>query len=121
MQYQIPKRMEVWNADLPLDENSSIQGGYRPVLIVSNDICNEKNNVVTVVPLTSQIKRLSLPTHVLFEVKKGEESLALLEQITTIEKKLLCSYVGTLKRMDRRIVEAAMRDHLGLKAGVKKC
>ena len=121
MQYQIPKRMEVWNADLPLDENSSIQGGYRPVLIVSNDICNEKNNVVTVVPLTSQIKRLSLPTHVLFEVKKGEESLALLEQITTIEKKLLCSYVGTLKRMDRRIVEAAMRDHLGLKAGGKKC
>ena len=40
-----PKRMDIWYAALPLDRRTSIQGGSRPVVIVSNDICNEKLSI----------------------------------------------------------------------------
>ena len=44
-----PQRMEIWYAYLPMKKGSSVQGGNRPVVIISNDICNEVSSVVTVV------------------------------------------------------------------------
>ena len=115
MNYKFPQRMEVWYADLPLNKDSFIQGGKRPVLILSNNICNERNHILTVIPMTHQIKKLHLPMHVVVEESPtGGDSLVLVEQITTIEKKLLGSWLGTLKRRDRRAVEAVVREHLGL-------
>ena len=111
----IPRRMEVWYAELPLRDGSSIQGGKRPVLIVSNDICNEVNSIVTVIPMTHQLKGLHLPMHVLIETPDRGESLVLVEQITTIDKKQLYNCIGKIRRQDRRIVEAAIREQLGLK------
>ena len=109
-----PQRMEVWYADLPLNENSSIQGGHRPVLIISNNICNEVNNVITVAPMTHQLKRLALPMHVVIEAPDGGDSVVLIEQIMTIDKKILNGRRGKIKRRDKRAVEAAIREHLGI-------
>ena len=41
-----PRRMEIWYASLPMDRRTSVQGGSRPVVIVSNDICNENSPAV---------------------------------------------------------------------------
>ena len=116
---EIPRRMEIWYADLPLKEGSSIQGGKRPVLIISNNICNEKNSVVTVIPMTHQFKRLNLPTHAIIGSPDGGESLVLVEQIMTIDKRLLEKRLGNVTRQDRRIVEAAIREQLGITKVVK--
>ena len=53
------KRFEVWQANLPCRDNSSIQQGCRPIIIVSNDHANQHSPVVTVVPLTSKAKKLN--------------------------------------------------------------
>lgn len=114
-----PQLMEVWYADLSLNENSSIQDGHRPVLIVSNNICNEVNNVITVAPMRHQLKRLVLYMHVLIEAPDGGDLLVLIEQIMTIDKKVLNDRPGKIKRRDKWAVEAAIREHLSLTKGDK--
>ena len=91
-----PKRMEVWYAGLDRMTGSFVQGGNRPVLIVSNDVNNTVSPLVTVIPMTSKPKKMYLPTHVWIEsdqmigVGKGNTAVAsglmLAEQITTIWK-----------------------------------
>lgn len=109
-----PKRMEIWYAALPLDRRTSIQGGSRPVVIVSNDICNEKSNAVTVAPVTRQIKHLEMPTHVL--IMDGD-SMVLAEQIMTIDKRFLDRRIGDCKGQERQI-EKALMEQIGIKNNV---
>ena len=59
-----PKRGEIWYADLGDFDSSSVQRGVRPAVIVSADIPNEKSGVVTVVPLTSKMKKSWYPSHI---------------------------------------------------------
>ena len=96
-----PGRMEIWFADLDFHFSSNIQGGSRPVLIVSNDINNAKSNTVTVIPMTSRMKRSELPTHVWVdkEAMSGmyKGSMVLAEQITTIDKSRLVRRLGTCR------------------------
>ena len=92
----------------------SVQGGARPVIIVSNDACNEASGIVTVIPLTSQMKRLNLPTHILIHLGDGD-SVALAEQVMTIDQRLLDHRMG---RCDRETeIEDAMKVQLGLRGG----
>lgn len=103
----IPKRMEIWYARLERHTDSSVQGGNRPVLIISNDINNSVSSVVTVLPMTSKPKKLYLPTHTWIDSSKltrveGEDEelgggLILAEQITTIDKERLVYRMGELK------------------------
>ena len=60
-------RMEIWFADLGHHPGLCIQNGQRPVLIISNDINNEVAPIVTVAPMTSKLRKLYLPTHILVE------------------------------------------------------
>ena len=60
-----PKRGEIWYVDLGEFDRSSVQRGIRPAVIVSSDIANEKSGVVTVVPLTSKMKKTWYPSHIL--------------------------------------------------------
>lgn len=107
-----PKRMEIWYAQLPLDRQTSIQGGSRPVVIVSNDINNEKSNTVTVAPMTTQIKHLGMPTHVVTEMDGGEVMI-LAEQITTIDKRMLKRKIGSCAGIEEKI-EAALMEQIGM-------
>ena len=84
---QSPKRMEIWYAKLPMDRRTSVQGGSRPVLIISNDVCNERSSIITVIPMTTQMKHLSQPTHVLW-IWRTEISRWCSEQIMAIDKRL---------------------------------
>lgn len=69
-----PKRMEIWYAILPMDKRISVQGGNRPVVIVSNDICNWSSSCVTVAPITTRLKHVNMPTHVIVGKLKEEIS-----------------------------------------------
>ena len=109
-----PKRMEIWYAKLPLDRNTSVQGGSRPVVIISNDICNQRSSTVTVAPITSRMKHLEMPTHVLIGNLRDENSMVLAEQIQTIDKSRLDRKIGSCAGMEDQI-EAAILEQIGIK------
>lgn len=96
---RIPKRYEVWFADLGDHPGTSVQSGNRPVLVISNDVGNLYSNTITVIPLTTKIKKLEMPTHIrisqadcwMYRDEALQESLLLAEQITTIDKSALCN------------------------------
>ena len=68
---------------------NSIQAGIRPVVVVSNNRCNNHSPVISVVPLTSKVEvKKKLPTHVLLKMDEHnglkKDSLALCEQVTLL-------------------------------------
>ncbi|TCO73154.1 type II toxin-antitoxin system PemK/MazF family toxin [Marinisporobacter balticus] len=92
----IVKRGDIFYADLSPVVGSE-QGGVRPVLVVQNDIGNKYSPTVIVAAITSQINKAKLPTHL--EISASEygltkDSVVLLEQIRTIDKKRLREKIG---------------------------
>jgi mRNA interferase MazF len=73
----------------------SKQGGVRPAIIMSNNLNNRYSPTLTVVPLTSNLKKRDLPTHVFVGKECGlnRDSLALAEQVTNIDKSCLLEYI----------------------------
>lgn len=112
------KRFDIWKADLPTIENSHVQRGFRPVVIVSNNLANAHSPVITVIPLTSRKEKKPLRTHVhLLTEGLTVESLALCEQILTIDKSRLRRYVGSVTdTTDRAAINRAMSVQLGMAA-----
>ena len=99
------KRGDIYYADLSPVIGSE-QGGIRPVLIVQNDIGNKYSPTVIAAAITSQINKAKLPTHI--EISAQEyglvrDSVILLEQVRTIDKKRLREKIGHLDEelMDR--------------------
>jgi len=85
----IVKRGDIYYADLSPVVGSE-QGGVRPVLIVQNDIGNKYSPTVIAAAITSQINKAKLPTHIEItsqEYGLAKDSVILLEQIRTIDKK----------------------------------
>jgi mRNA interferase MazF len=83
------KRGDVFYADLNPVVGSE-QGGIRPVLIIQNDIGNKYSPTVIISAITSKIDKAKLPTHVEIEAETAKiekDSVILLEQIRTIDKK----------------------------------
>lgn len=83
------ERGNVLKADLGRHVSDNVQGGIRPVVVVSNNKCNKHSNVISVVPLTSRIfEKKNLPTHVFINASENEgldrNSLALCEQVTIL-------------------------------------
>ncbi|MDR0426418.1 MAG: type II toxin-antitoxin system PemK/MazF family toxin [Clostridiales bacterium] len=105
------KRGEIYYADLSPVVGSE-QGGVRPVLIIQNDIGNKHSPTVIACAITSQMSKAKLPTHI--EIREGEfglpkDSVILLEQIRTLDKRRLKDRVGVLtprvmERVDRAIL-----------------
>ena len=85
------KRGDIFYADLSPVVGSE-QGGIRPVLIIQNDVGNKYSPTVICAAITSQINKAKLPTHIELDCKKYslvKNSVVLLEQIRTIDKKRL--------------------------------
>lgn len=88
----------------------SEQGGIRPVLIIQNDIGNKFSPTVIAAAITSQKSKAKLPTHIkLKSIGLSKNSVALLEQIRTIDKKRLKKKIGSLsgryiKKIDKALV-----------------
>ena len=112
---QPPKRMDIWYAHLRENTGTSVQEGSRPVLVISNDLANKNSDVVTVIPLTSQVKRMEMPTHCIIHDLLDADSVVLAEQITAIPKwrlhKKLCRCTD---EMQVREIERTIKAQLGL-------
>ena len=87
----IVKRGDIFYADLSPVVGSE-QGGIRPVLIIQNDVGNRYSPTVICAAITSQINKAKLPTHVEIDsnnISLVKDSVVLVEQIRTIDKKRL--------------------------------
>ncbi|MCL2547028.1 MAG: type II toxin-antitoxin system PemK/MazF family toxin [Oscillospiraceae bacterium] len=113
------KRGEIYYADLNPVFGSE-QGDTRPVLITQNDIGNKHSPTLVVVPLTTKVKKNMMPTHVLIPQSCGLEidSLALTEQIRTIDRSRLGSYIGRIGAEEQAAIDKALAVSIGLGSGV---
>lgn len=110
------KRGELYYADLSPVVGSE-QGGVRPVLIIQNDVGNKYSPTVIVAAITSQINKAKLPTHI--ELKSEyyglpKDSVILLEQVRTLDKRRLKEKIGELDNIKMKKVENAILISLGL-------
>lgn len=106
------RRGDILYADLGTQYQGSIQGGGRPVVVVSNNCANRHSTVVTVVPLSARTgKKQGLPTHVFLPAGKAEglvrDSIALCEQVTALNVACIIGGMGQVsKEMLLKITEA---------------
>lgn len=110
------KRGDIYYADLSPVVGSE-QGGVRPVLIVQNDVGNRYSPTVIAAAITSQRDKAKLPTHI--EVASGDcglsrDSIVLLEQIRTIDKKRLKERMGRLDSPSMDEIDQALSISFGL-------
>ena len=95
----------------------SEQGGVRPVLIVQNDIGNKHSPTVIVAAITGKAsQKAKLPTHCYLDAENGLEmpSIVLLEQICTIDKRRLNSFIGRLDTANIDLINQALAISVGL-------
>ena len=88
----------------------------RPVVVVSNNVINQRSQLVIVLPLTTNIAHLS-PSHVLIPRGEGglsQDSKVLTEQIRAMDKERLTGKVGALSELFLRLIEQAIRNSLDM-------
>lgn len=112
------KRGDIIIADLGQNE-TSVQSGIRPCVVMSNDMANRHSPVITVVPLTSKIrKKQYLPTHVFLNGYRhtGLEchSLALCEQITSVAFSDIMEVIGEVSERKMAEMGNAVKVQCGL-------
>lgn len=110
------KRGDIFYADLSPVIGSE-QGGTRPVLIVQNDTGNRHSPTVIAAAITSQTGKARLPTHINIaggSVGLSKDSVILLEQIRTIDKRRLREHMGRLDDQHMLMVDDAIAVSFGL-------
>lgn len=110
------KRGDIYYADLSPVVGSE-QGGIRPVLIVQNDVGNKFSPTVIAAAITSQRFKTSLPTHIQVDAQGcglSKDSIVLLEQVRTIDKRRLKERMGNLDETDMNRVNRALSVSLGI-------
>ncbi len=113
----IVKRGDIFYADLSPVVGSE-QGGVRPVLVVQNDVGNKYSPTVIAAAITSRINKAKLPTHIEIEATEyglQKDSVVLLEQIRTIDKKRLREKIGRLDEIQMVKVNDAISVSFGLR------
>ena len=117
-QQNIVRRGEIYYADLSPVVGSE-QGGMRPVLIVQNDVGNRYSPTVIAAAITSQQNKARLPTHIEIEARTyglSKNSVVLLEQVRTLDKRRLRERMGCLDEKAMQRVDGAIAISLGLRA-----
>ena len=116
------RRGDIYYADLSPVVGSE-QGGVRPVLIVQNDMGNRYSPTVIAAAITSKTGKTKLPTHIEVSADCGlqgessglaKNSVVLLEQIRTIDKKRLKERMGKLDDRTMQQVDSAIGISFGL-------
>ena len=110
------KRGDLYFADLSPAVGSE-QNGYRPVIIIQNNVGNKYSPTVVIAAITSKPnKKPDMPTHYPVTGSGLEtSSIALLEQIQTIDKRRLDRYIGQLNENSMKGIDRAIAISLGLK------
>ena len=112
------KRGDIYYADLSPVVGSE-QGGIRPVLIVQNDVGNRFSPTVIAAAITSQSDKTDLPTHIKVNGSDSgltRDSIVLLEQVRTIDKRRLKEKMGALDARSMNQIDKALSISFGLGA-----
>ncbi len=110
------KRGDIYYADLSPVVGSE-QGGVRPVLIVQNDVGNRFSPTVIAAAITSQSDKAKLPTHIKVNASGSglaKDSIVLLEQVRTIDKRRLKEKMGALDSHSMTRIDQALSISFGL-------
>jgi mRNA interferase MazF len=110
------KRGDIFYADLSPVVGSE-QGGVRPVLIVQNDVGNKFSPTVIAAAITSKTEKTKLPTHIEVDARGcglAKDSVVLLEQVRTIDKRRLRDKMGALDKGDMVKIDGAISVSFGL-------
>lgn len=110
------KRGDIYYADLSPVVGSE-QGGVRPVLIVQNDVGNKFSPTVIAAAITSQRDKNNLPTHIEVNAQDcglSKDSVVLLEQVRTIDKRRLKEKMGALDNNEMGKINHALSISFGL-------
>jgi len=102
----------------------SEQGDFRPVLVVQNNVGNTHSPTIVVVPITRNLNKNPLPTHVVIPSSSGLEndSLALAEQIRTIDRSRIAGYIGHIGGKVQAEIDTALSICVGIEYHrAKKC
>ena len=119
---KMPRRGDIWFADLGFHPGTSVQDGCRPVLVISNDLGNRFSDTINVLPMTRHLKRQDLPCHTQIDPESIgdmrqplETSMVLVEQVTTISKSVLKHYAGHVsdKAMEE-LIDQTLKRQFGL-------
>lgn len=112
----IVHRGDIYYADLSPVVGSE-QGGLRPVLIVQNDVGNRHSPTVIAAAITSRQDKAKLPTHIALGAQScglSRDSVVLLEQIRTLDKRRLREKMGSLDHSSMSAVDNALSVSFGL-------
>ncbi len=112
----IVKRGDIFYADLSPVIGSE-QGGVRPVVIIQNDVGNRYSPTVICAAITSQMNKAKMPTHVEVDCKRyalSKDSVILLEQLRTIDKRRLKEKIGFLDNAMMEKINKGLIISLGL-------
>ena len=110
------KRGDIYYADLSPVVGSE-QGGMRPVLIIQNDVGNRYSPTVIAAAITSRLGKTKLPTHIDIHADRAglaRDSIVLLEQLRTLDKRRLRERMGALDEESMREIDHAIAVSLGL-------
>jgi mRNA-degrading endonuclease toxin of MazEF toxin-antitoxin module len=110
-QYKV-SRGDIYFAELGSVQGSE-QAGTRPVIIIQNDIANRFSATFTVIPITTQISKAKLPTHVELNID-GEEYVAMVEQMRVITRDRLIKNIGKINEQTLSKLEQSIMIQFGL-------
>jgi len=115
------KRGEIYYADLSPVIGSE-QGETRPVLITQNDVGNKYSPTTVIVPITGNLKKCRLPTHVVIPESSSldADSLGLVEQIRTIDRTRLGAYIGRIGGKVQAEIDNALAVCVGIDKNLSK-
>lgn len=110
------KKGQIWYADLSPVVGSE-QGGYRPILIVQNNVGNKYSPTIIAAILTTRKTKANLPTHIWINSECGlpRDSMVECEQIRTLDKKRLRNYQGEVSAEVMAEVDKGIKISFGLK------
>jgi len=110
------KRGDVHLANLDPVVGSEQSGNERPVLIIQNDIGNEHSPTTIIAPLSSNLRKKPLPTHVLIPSSVGldKDSIVLIEQIRVLDRSRLSNYIGSINDKIQADIDKALAICVGI-------
>ena len=91
--------------------------GFRPAIIVSNDLANSTGTICTVVPLTSNVTKVEQPTHVVISNANNQlkcKSTTLCEQLITVNKDQVRFCLGRVEREELKKIDQALLVSMGI-------
>lgn len=109
-------RGDIYYVDFGNQPGSAVHG-IRPAMVVQNEVGNRHAPTIIVAAITTEIKKTRQPTHVLLGAQFGlpQESMLMLEQLTTIDKVMLQRYIGTAEEGFMKTVDRALSISVGVR------